>query len=143
MTEQEKKYGYRLAPQGNFYRRHLMVQHFLASQLHEKKGQRGKKGEIKEKDRKRRDLAYSIANNFDRGQTTGRNLIRWEQSWVANREIPERDNAERDSSWMDDEELKMSVRNFAKKQGQRMYYQWFSFICIRIIFLIFIRTQFL
>lgn len=32
VTEQEKKYGCRLAPQSNFYQRHLMVKHFLAIQ---------------------------------------------------------------------------------------------------------------
>ena len=33
VTEQEKKYQYKLSPYSNFYRRHLMVQQFLQTQL--------------------------------------------------------------------------------------------------------------
>ncbi len=33
VTEQEKKYKTRLSPHSNFYRRHIMVQQFLQSQL--------------------------------------------------------------------------------------------------------------
>lgn len=36
VTEQEKKYRYRLGLQSNFYQRHLMVKHFLASQKRQK-----------------------------------------------------------------------------------------------------------
>ena len=33
VIEQEKKYGTRLSPHSNYYRRHVMVQQFLQSQL--------------------------------------------------------------------------------------------------------------
>lgn len=53
VTEQEKKYEYRLEYQSNFYQRHLMVKHFLASQKRAKSGQH------------RENLAQAVANTFD------------------------------------------------------------------------------
>lgn len=80
-----------------------MVKHFLASQSRKIPGQT------------RRNLATSVASTFNRGQTTARNMIRWENSWVVDRKIPERDDGESNPAWVDDEDVKMSVRNFAKK----------------------------
>ena len=81
VTEQEKKYGYRLSPQSNYYQRHLMVKHFLLSQQKKLPGQT------------RQDLALFVASTFNRGQTTARNIIRWEKSWVTDNEIPCRKEA--------------------------------------------------
>lgn len=94
-------------PLSNFYNRHLMVQHFLASQNRKTPGQT------------RRQLAISVAANFDRGQTTRRNIVRWESSWVNDRKIPESAYGDWQAAWMDDEDLKMAVRHFSKKEGQR------------------------
>ena len=55
VTEQEKKYGYRLSPQSNFYQRHLMVKHFLSYQKRRLLGQT------------RRNFASSVAATFNRG----------------------------------------------------------------------------
>lgn len=75
VTEQKKKYGCRLALQSNFYQRHLMVKHFLAIQKRRTLGQTC------------RHLALSVAATFNRGQTTARNIIRWERSWVEKKKI--------------------------------------------------------
>lgn len=66
VTEQGKKYEYRFSPQGNFYQRHLMVNIFLSSQ------KRGLPGQT------RQNLALFVAATFNRGQTTARNIVRWE-----------------------------------------------------------------
>lgn len=39
-----------------------------------------------------RDLDISVASTFNQSQTTARNLILWENSWVADKMIPEQDN---------------------------------------------------
>lgn len=65
VTEQEKKYGYGLGLKSNFNQRHLMVKHFLAIQ-------KRKPAE------NRRDLAEIVASTFDRGKTSGRLIINWE-----------------------------------------------------------------
>ena len=80
VIEQEKKYEKRLSPHGNFYRRHLMVQQFLQIQLRTQPSQT------------RRALSLSIAHSFGRGYGTQRNIVRWENKWVAKREIPQRKN---------------------------------------------------
>ena len=81
VTEQEKKYEYRLSPRSNYYQRHLIVKHFLSSQQKKLPGQT------------RRDLALFVAFIFNRGQTTARNIIREEKSWVTNNKIPCRKEA--------------------------------------------------
>ncbi len=59
VTRQKKKYECRLAPQSNFYRRHLMVKHFLAIQKKKKTP-----GQIRGR------FAFFVAVTFNRGQTT-------------------------------------------------------------------------
>lgn len=118
VTEQERKYGYRLGLKSNFYQRHLMVKHFLAIQK-------------RMPEEKRRDLAELVASTFDRGKTTGRIIISWENSWVDQRKIPGRDEDESDPAWMDDEDLRLGIRNFAKKASQRRYYSFNN--CINTI----------
>lgn len=110
VTEQDKKYGYRLSPQTNFFQRHLMVKQFFVIQRRKIPGQT------------RRQLAISIAASFNRGQTTGRNLVRWENSWVATRDIPAQKEAEIYASWLTDEDVIMAIREFARKQGDSKFF---------------------
>ena len=97
VTEQKKKYEYRLAPQSNFYQRHLMVKDFLAIQKRRTPGQTC------------RHLALSVAATFNRRQTTARNIIRWERSWVEKKKIPESLYGGWYAEWMDNENLKMAI----------------------------------
>lgn len=109
VTEQEKKYEERLSPHGNFYQRHLMVQQFLQIQL------RTQPSQI------RRSLSLSIAHSFGRDYGTQRNIVQWENEWIAKRKIPRQKNGDDYSLWMDNEELKESIRDFAQKQRDRIY----------------------
>ena len=110
VTEQEKKYEERLSPHSNFYRRHVMAQQFLQIQLKNRPSST------------RRSLSLIVAQSFGRGYNTARNIVRWENSWVDEREIPERKSPKIYASWMDDEELKESIRDFACTQGDSRYY---------------------
>ena len=105
VTVQKEKYKERLSPHSNFYRRHMMVQHFLQIQLKTKPGPT------------RLDLSMSIARSFGKGQGMARNIVRWKKSWVKKREIPSRKNQNDYFSWMDDEDLQESIRDFARRQG--------------------------
>ena len=105
VIEQDKKYGYRLSPRSNFFQRHLMVKQFLSIQTRKLLGQT------------RRQLATSVAASFSRGQTTARNIVRWERSWVTLGEIPAQKEAEMYASWLTDEDVVMDIREFARKQG--------------------------
>lgn len=89
VTEQEIKYKERLSPHSSFYRRYIMVQRFLQIQLRTQPSQT------------RRDLALSIARSFGRNHATARNIMKWEKSWAAHREIPSRKNCEDYATWMD------------------------------------------
>ena len=109
VTEQDKKYGSRLSTHSNFYRRHLMVQQFIQSQL-------------KSQPRPtRRSLSLGVARNFGRGSPTARNIVRWENMWVDNREIPERKGRDDHDSWMYDLDLNDAMRKFAATQGDSKY----------------------
>lgn len=105
VKEQESKYGYRLGLKSNIYWRHLTVKYFLVIQK-------------RMPDEKRRDLAEIVAITFDRGKTTGRTIMNWENSLVDERKIPGRDEDESDPAWMDDEDLRLGIRDFAKREGQ-------------------------
>ena len=89
----------------NFYQRHLMVKHFLSSQ------KKNLPGQI------RRDLALFVASTFNKGQTTTRNIVRWEKLLVTNNEIPCCKEAKDYDSWMNNEDVTMAVRDFARRQG--------------------------
>ena len=69
VTEQDKKYGTRLSPHSNFYRRHIMVQQFLQSQLTPQPNPR------------RQTLSLDVARAFGRGRgrATARNIVQWEK----------------------------------------------------------------
>lgn len=108
VKKQEKKYGDRLSPLSNYYRRHQMVQQFLQAQLKTANG-------------KRTAISEEIAQGFDRGQPTARNITQWENSWVNSRTIPERKERDDCTSWMYDQDVSDAIRTFAKSKGDRMY----------------------
>lgn len=63
VTEQEKKYEYRLSPHSNFYRRHVMVPQFLQIQLKTKPSPTWG------------GLLLNIAHSFGKGHGTGQNIV--------------------------------------------------------------------
>jgi hypothetical protein len=109
-TEQVKKYGHVLFPQGDFYRRHLMVRSFLWMQE--------QKDKLPKKDR--RGIAEMVAASFNRRSWTGRKIVRWERHWMKNRTIPESKAGKHRAclSWLEDEGVLCAVRDFAKTQGE-------------------------
>ncbi len=109
VTEQEKKYGTRLSPHSNYYRRHAMVQQFLQSQLNSQSSPT------------RRTLSLNVARAFGRSSPTARLIVQWEKSWVGLREIPERKEREDSDSWMYDGDLDDAMRAFVKTQGDSKY----------------------
>ena len=111
-TQQRDKYGYELSPKSNYYCRHLMVKSFLWMQLN------------KEKDNlqlNRRKLAQIVAQSFNKRSYTGRKIVQWERSWVKSRVIPntKAGNLKGDLSWMEDEDLVLSIKEWAKKEGEK------------------------
>ena len=109
LTEQEKKYGYRLSPQSNYYQRHLMVKYFLLCQ------------QKKLPDQTRWDLALFVASTFNRGQTTAQNIIRSEKSWVTDNKIPCHKKAKDYESWINNKDVTMAIRDFVRKQRDNKY----------------------
>lgn len=79
-----------------------MVQQFLQTQLKTQPSQT------------RRDLSMTTARGFRREQTTARNVVQWETSWVDKQNIPERKERLDYFSWMSDEGLQESIRDFAR-----------------------------
>lgn len=105
------KYGYELSPKSNYYRRHQMVRTFLWMQVD------------KEKDNPyltRRDLAQIVAQSFNKKRYTGRKILKWERSWVKLRVILDTKAGNRKGglSWMEDEDLVLSIKEWAKKDGE-------------------------
>lgn len=105
VTEQEKKYEYRLSPHSNFYRQHLMVQQFLQTQLKTQPSQTW------------RDLSLIVSCAFGRGYHTAQSIVQWEKSWVHTREIPERKERSDGESWMYDEGVNNAIKAFARAKG--------------------------
>lgn len=62
VTEQEKKYRYRLSPHGNFYQRHVIVQRFLQSQITAEDGQK-------------EALFLNVAQSFELNKPTACNIV--------------------------------------------------------------------
>ena len=108
VTEQEKKYGYRLSPLGNFYQRHVMVQRFLQIQI-------STKGERRDK------LSLNVARSFGRNKTTARSLIQWENMWIDTREISERKERTERDFWMHDPDLIDAMRTWVRGQGDSKF----------------------
>lgn len=107
VTEQEKKYGDRLAPQSNYYRRHTMVQNFLQYQI-----------KTQQNPVTRFESSLHVANSFKRGRSTARNIVQWENSWVDTRQIAERQENRDCTSWMYDPDVSDAIRNFARTTGE-------------------------
>ena len=97
VTEQDKKYSYRLLPQLNFFQRHVMVKQFLSIQTRKIPGQT------------RQELARSVAASFNQGYTIAQNIVRWEKSRVTTGEIPMQKKAEMYASWLNDENVVIEI----------------------------------
>jgi hypothetical protein len=110
VTEQEKKYGYKLTSRKGFLQRHLMVKHFLALQTRNHSG------------KTRKELSATVAASFNRGLTVARSIIQREKSWVNLRQIPSRKTPDTYASWLNDENVVMAIRNFARKQKDSKYF---------------------
>lgn len=108
VTEQEKKYKAGLSPHSNFYRRHLMVQQFLQSQLSSQSSP------------KRRDLSLNVAQSFGKIRPTARNIVQWEKKWDESRESPERKEREDSDSWMCDGDLNDAMRKFVRTHDNQL-----------------------
>ena len=113
-TQQIEKYGQELSPKSSYLRRHQMMRSFLWMQLN------------KEKDNphlNRRQLAQVVAQSFNKRSYTGRRIVQWERSWVKDRVIPntKEGNQKGDLSWMDDEDLVLSIKDWAKKEGESKF----------------------
>jgi hypothetical protein len=112
-TEQKKKYGSVMDIRSSFYLRHRMVLSFLW--LQQRRDQFPGKT--------RRELGSITANSFGRGLHTGKMIVKWTNSWVRHREIPNT-NAGRhmhNFTWMDDEDVVFAARNFCRQQGESEY----------------------
>ena len=80
----------------------------------------------KEKDNphlNRRQLAQVVAQSFNKRSYTGRRIVQRERSWVKDRVIPntKAGNQKGDLSWMDDEDLVLSIKDWAKKEGESKF----------------------
>ena len=80
----------------------------------------------KEKDNpylNRRQLARIVVQSFNKRSYTGRRIIQWERSWVKDRVIlnTKAGNQKGDLSWMDDEDLVLSIKDWAKKEGESKF----------------------
>ncbi|KAI0999514.1 hypothetical protein K3495_g8682 [Podosphaera aphanis] len=98
---QEAKYGKRLDVHCDFYCRHLIIQQFLQKQL------------ANRSQGTRRQLSLSIAKNYGKRDAFARSIVKAEKSWVGSRVIPVRNPGSGKASWMNDEDLKESIRYFA------------------------------
>ena len=82
-----------------------MVQHFLNIQ------------EATQPSQPQKVTSLNTACCFKEGHGTARKIKQWEKSWVDNRTIPEKKTCNNYKSWMDDEDLKESIQDFARKQS--------------------------
>lgn len=110
VTEQDQKYGTRLSPHSRFYRRHIMVEQFLQSQLSPQPNPR------------RQTLSLNVARAFGRGRSTASNIVQWGKNWVDSRTIPERKEREDFDSWMYDGGSNDAMREFFRTQGDSKYF---------------------
>ena len=110
-TKQMDRYGHVLDSKSNLYRRHQMVQSFLWMQLSKEKDNPGLN---------RQRLARIVAQSFNRRAYTGRKIIHWERSWVKSRVIPgtKAGSNKHNLSWMEDEDLVLSVKEWSRKAGE-------------------------
>ena len=64
------------------------------------------------------NLASNIARWLGKNYTTIHNIVQWEKLWIVYREMPRRKNCEDYAIWMDNEELKESIRDFTTKKKE-------------------------
>ena len=80
----------------------------------------------KEKDNphlNRQQLAQIVAQSFNKRSYTGQRIVQWERSWGKDWVIPnaKAENQKGDLSWMDDEDLVLSIKDWAKKEGESKF----------------------
>lgn len=109
VTIQKEKYEEKLSPHNNFYCQYIIVQQYLKIQFKTKPGPT------------HYYLSMSIAQLFGKSQDMARNVIQWEKSWVKKREISSHKNRDNYFSWIDDEDLQETIRDFARRQGDSKY----------------------
>ena len=68
----------------------------------------------------KRKLAQIVAQSFNKRSYTGRKIVQWERSWVKSRVIPDTKagNQKRDLSRIEDEDFVLSIKEWAKKEGE-------------------------
>ncbi len=71
---------------------------------------------------KRQTLSFNVARAFGRGNSTARNIVRWEKEWVSSQKIPERKKREDFDSWMYDGDLNDAMREFVRMKGDSKYF---------------------
>ena len=81
----------------------------------------------------RRQLATSVAASFSQGQTTARNIVWWERSWVTLGEIFAQKEAEIYASWPTNEDVVMDIREFAQKQDENKKIMCLLYMIIKLI----------
>ena len=86
-----------------------MVQQFLQAQLRIGSSQT------------RHDFSRNVAQSFGRGTFTAQNIVRWENLWVGQQEIPERKERDDYDLWMYDGDLNDAMMKFAATQGDSKY----------------------
>ena len=67
------------------------------------------------------NLALSIARSINKNHTMACNIVQWEKSWIAHKEILKQKNCEDYATWIDNEELQKSIRDFAKGKGDSKF----------------------
>ena len=110
-TKQMDRYWHVLDLKSNLYRRHQMVQSFLWMQLSKEKDNPGLN---------RQSLARIVAQSFNRRAYTGQKIKHLERSWVKSCVIPsiKAGSNKHNLSWMEDEDLVLSVKKWSKKAGE-------------------------
>lgn len=70
----------------------------------------------------RRALSIQVAQAFSHGDSTGRSIVRWENSWIDLRKIFERKERTDSDSWMYDVDVSDAIRKFVRTMGDSKYY---------------------
>ncbi len=105
------RYGHVLDLKSNLYCRHQIVQGSLWMWLSKKKD-----NPILD----RQSLAQIVAQSLNRRAYTGQKIIHLERSWVKYRVIPstKAGSNKHNLSWMEDEDLVLSIKEWSKKAGE-------------------------
>lgn len=70
----------------------------------------------------RRAFSIPIAQAFGRGESTWRSIVRWENSWIDLRKIPEQKERTDSNSWMYNVDVIDAIRKFVRTMGNSKYY---------------------